>query len=409
MKRHITFVVIYLVVSVFGITPSWGAEKVTVTGEVRALSTQKAPIEGAKVQIYELNSGKSKRGNLEVKKTTLSDGLGKYKFELSASELRFGEIDKLALTFSANGYHDSYLSIGPLRDVRGSFHSEHVLYLLPKQSEISDVRIASLRLSKGRTIFQEMSSPPTRFAVPRELRKIKHAFGTANYDPRSLLVKQAAKQVEPVIRYIVMAASVRPLDPRIGVIVRDPTGYRLMRMIVPGGKSFTTNLETITDQDRWLRAETFRVVGSILDDAKGLPLSPAMRLAIEKYGPLFRGFFEPVFSLDVENMGSDRYVIDKIMTEIVDVVVYTGPDEKARVPMKPYDIFVEPKVGVSEIELDDEPLRIYEAGDPAGRDLVRFQVRINPMTPYLHYYKMRFVLLTSDHKFLTTNYFEIDM
>lgn len=408
MKTHIKFWVIYLVVSVFGITPSWGAEKVTVTGEVRALSTQKAPIEGAKVQIYELNSGKSKRGNLDVKKTTLSDGMGKYKFELSASELSYGEISTLALKFSANGYHDSYLSIAPLRDVRGSFHSEHAIYLLPKQNEIPDVKIASLRVSKRRTIFKEDSSAPKHFAVPRELSEIKFAMGKANYDPSSFLVKQAIKQVGPVIRYIMTAVSFRPLDPRIGYIFSDHTGYRLIRMIVPGGKSFTTNLEKITDQDRWLRAETFRVVGSILDDAEKLSLPPAMRLAIKKYGPLFRGYFEPVLSLDVENLESERYVINKIRVEIVDVEVYLGPEEKAGVPMQTYDIFVQPQVGVSTIELDP-PMRLYGAGDPAGRDLVRFQVRLNPLTPYLHYYKMRLVLLTSDHKFVTTNYFEIDM
>ena len=62
--------------------------------------------------------------------------------------------------------------------------------------------------------------------------------------------------------------------------------------------------------------------------------------------------------------------------------------------MQTYDIFIQPQVGVPTIELDP-PLRLYEAGDPGGRDLVRFQVRLNPLTPYLHYYKMRLVLLTS--------------
>jgi len=408
MKALINFCVIYLVVNIFSVALIWGAEKVTVTGEVRALSSQAEPIQGAKVKIYELNSGKSIRGDLEVQKTTSSDGIGKYKFEISASELRFDQVYRLALKFSANGYHDFNLSIGPLKDVRESFHTEHVIYLLPKHNQITDVRIASLRLSKGRTIFQEKSGAQKRFAVPREFSEIKFAMGKANYDPNSFLVKQAIKKVEPVIRYIMTAVSFRPLDPRIGYIFSDHTGIRLMRMIVPGGKSFTTNLEKITDQDRWLRAETFRVVGSILDDAEKLSLPPEMRLDIQKYGPLFRGYFEPVLSLDVENLQSKRYVVNKIRLEIDDVEVYLGPEEKAGVPIQTYDIFIQPQVGVYTIDLDP-PLRLYGAGDLAGRDLVSFRVRLNPITPYLHYYKMRFVLLTSDHKFLTTNYFEIDM
>ncbi len=409
MKKYIRSMAICLVVSIVSIQPIWGADKVTVTGVVKALSMEENPIKEAKVEIYELNAGKSVRGNLDVKKTTYSDETGTYKFELHASEVRYGDnISKLTLIISANDYHDSYLSIGPLKNVKGSFQSEHVSYLLPKQREIPDVRISSLRVSKTRTIFQERPGAKKRFSVPPDLNEMKFAFARANYDPTNIMVRRATRQVEPVIQYIMIAASFRPLDPKIGYVFSDHSGIRLIRMIMPGGKSFTTDLEKITDQDRWLRAETFRVVGSILDDVDTSDLEPAERLAIEKYGPLFRGYFEPVLLLDVENQGQDRYVINRIMLEITDANIYMGPEEKARVPMQTYDIFVEPRVGISTIELNT-PLRIYGAKDPQGRDLISFQVRLNPLTPYLHHYKMRFVLLTSDHKFVMTDYFEIDM
>jgi hypothetical protein len=409
MKSHIRSWVICFVASVVSIQPVWGADKVIVSGVVKALSPQEDPIKRAKVEIYELNIGKSTRGNLELKKTTLCDEAGKYLFELNASELLSPKIIyKLALKFSAHGYHDAYQSIGPLDDVKGPFQTEQTVSLLPKRQELPDVRVASLRLNKARTIFQEQPGARKRFAVPRDLNEIKFAFGNANYDPMSSMVRRAMHEVEPLVRYIMTAASARPLEPRIGHVFSDQSGHRLIRMIVPGGKSFTTDLQKITDQDRWLRAETFRVVGSILDDAGTLALPPATRSAIDKYGPLFRGYFEPIWVLEVENRGPDRHVINRTRLEIPDVEVYMGPEEKAGVPMQTHDIFVEPRVGISTSDLKT-PLPIDGAKGPQGSGLVSFQVRLNSLTPYLHYYRMRFVLLTSDHKYIMTDYFEIDM
>ncbi|MCK4821127.1 hypothetical protein KA005_35510, partial [bacterium] len=317
-------------------------------------------------------------------------------------------IYKLTLRVSASGYHESLVSIEGLEDASYPFESQHTVYLRSKQSELHEVKVRSLHLYEDRTIFREVEGERKRFEVPDQLGEIKRALGRANWNPNDVNVRQAIEKLQPVTGYVITAAGYRPLDPRVGYIFSDHSGYRLLRMICPGGKSFTTGLDKLTDEDRWLRAQTFRVVGSILDESEELSLPPHLRLAIKEYGPLFRGHFEPLLVLELENRGSALHVIDQVIAEISDVEMYLGPDEKAGVSLQTHDIFVEPKVGAVQSRLA-MPITLYPSGDLEGRDIIRFLVRLNPLTPYLHYWRMRFVLITSENRFVATDYFEIDM
>ena len=154
-------------------------------------------------------------------------------------------------------------------------------------------------------------------------------------------------------------------------------------------------------------------MGRILNSLKQQTLTPELRQAIRTYENLFRGFFQPVFTLTIRNDGRRSYVFREIVTEIKRTMMWAGEDDKAKIPIAAtYDIDVKPELGVglykTSIPMEPE-LRIYPSGSTDGPDVISFNIRLNPQSPYLHYYLMRFRIVTDDNKEIATPLFEIDM
>jgi len=345
------------------------------------------------------------------------------------------EITSIKLKFMLKGYRNAYVTVGPITEshaqrdesveIQNNTYMERLkVFLVPESFESLGLVLESFKIDKDLSLFEKgnlvQSSSPFKnqtglsyFHVPDDLGILKRLAGERHTSGSNVMYERVFLEVKPlIITMSDMASQSKDIieNTALKKIFSDNTGIELFKVIIPAGKSFTSNLKGLSDDDIRLRINTFRLMGEMLKSLEQEKAAdPMLRRALKKYGTLFRGFFEPVFTLTVRNNSNCDYILKQITVEIKEVEEYLGEEEKGKIPIVAiYDIPIEPKVGTTEVAMDPE-LRIFPKESTRGPDVLSFNIRLIPQTPYLHSYLMRFKILTDKNAEISTPFFVIDM
>ena len=392
------------------------------------------PLAGVNIQIVEIDNEPAEESVREHIFRTNSKGQIDIRLnEAIIEDVR--EITSIKLKFILRGYRDAYITVGPIAkshaesaesaEIKENTYKERLkVFLVPQSLDPLGLILESFKIDQNLSIFKKgnlVQSPSpfknqtglSYFHIPDDLGTLKRLAGERHTSGSNVHYERVFREVKPlIIAMFDMALQRKGVIENMVLkkIFSDNTGIELFKVVIPAGKSFTSNLEELSDDDIRLRIHTFRLMGEMLRSlGQEEAAAPMLKRALKKYGTLFRGFFEPVFTITIRNNSKYDYILKQITVEIKEVVMYAGGEEKGKIPIAAiYDIPIEPKAGITEIAMDPE-LRIFPKGSTKRPDVLSFKIRLIPQTPYLHSYLMRFKILTDRNTEISTPFFVIDM
>lgn len=407
----------------------WG--KVTIKNEQEF--KEKQFLSNVSIRIVEIDNEPATEN--ETRRFFRTDDKGMFNFVLDESFIEdIREITSIKFQFSRQDYKDAYMTIGPITKSNAkrkeSVEIEDETYieklevsLIPESFDFAGIILESFEIDEKLSIFKEgnlVQSPSpfknsglSYFHVPDDFDTLKMLAGkryTAGSNPH---FERIFWEIKPLIIAMSDMALKREdvvQSPTLKKVFSDTTGIELFKVIIPAGKSFTTDLEGLSDEDIRLRIHTFRLIGLIIKNLEqDDTIDPVLKKALTKYKILFNGLFEPVFIITIRNNSKHDYILKHITVEVKEVELYMGEEEKGKIPIAAiYDIPIEPKVGITKIAMNPE-LHISPKTSDAGSDIISFKIRLLPETPYLHSYLMRFKILTDRNVEISTPFFVIDM